>query len=518
MSFVKPVAPLATARSKKVALALLGVSLLVLSACSIKPEPLAQDELAARVASDRARLYSDQPAIDGPLTLHEAMARAIRFNLDARLRAQEQALALNQLDLSHYDLLPGLVASSGYTGRDNASASTSRSVRTQAQSLESSTSQDRDRTTADLNLVWNVLDFGVSYVNAKQNANRALIANERRRKVINSITQDVRAAYWRAVAAERLLGRIDPLLASVRTARVQSEGAGRQTLGTALQQLSYQRALVEAEQALLSQRRELTLARTELAALINQPLDRPLRIAVPAERDTVPELTVEAALLEETALAFRPELREEHLTARITADETRKALLRLLPGLEFNVGRNYDTNSFLENNTWSSWGTRVSWNLLRLFSAPAQIRAAQAAQDVADQRRVALSMAVLTQLFVSRANFEEAKRRFETARTLESLDARILEQLRSELQAQRAGELAVIQGELNAVRAALQRDLAYAEVNNAFGQIFVAIGADPLPRDLDSLDLKGLADGLREVERGWGRGQFALPTQFLTQR
>ena len=500
--------------SSRFSAVLLGASLFALSACNIKPEPFAPADIAARAAADRSRLYADQPAIEGPLTLHEAMARAIRFNLDARLRAQEQALAMNQLDLSHYDLLPGLVASSGYTGRDNASASTSRSIRTQSQSLESSTSQDRDRITADLNLVWNVLDFGVSYVNAKQNANRALIANERRRKVVHAITQDVRAAYWRAVAAERLLGRIDPLLERVQRARAQSEAAGQQTLANALQQLTFQRALVEAEQSLLSQRRELNLARTELAALINLPLDRPLRIAIPADRDAVPELSVDAAVLEETALAFRPELREEHYTARITADETRKSLLRLLPGLEFNVGRNYDTNSFLENNTWSSWGTRVSWNLLRVFSAPAQLRASQAAEGVAEQRRMALSMAVLTQLFVSRANFEEARRRFATARTLEDLDTRILGQLGAEAQAQRVGELAVIQGELNAVRAALQRDLAYAELNNAYGQIFVAVGADPLPRDLDTLDLKALADGLRDTERNWGRGVFSLPVQF----
>jgi hypothetical protein len=121
---------------------------------------------------------------------------------------------------------------------------------------------------------------------------------------------------------------------------------------------------------------------------------------------------------------------------------------------------------------------------------------------------------VLTQRFVSRANFEEARRRFGTARTLEDLDARILSQLGAEAQAQRVGELAAIQGELNAVRAALQRDLAYAELNNAYGRIFVAMGADPLPRDLNTLDLKALAEGLRETESNWGRGVFALPVQF----
>lgn len=96
--------------------------------------------------------------------------------------------------------LPGLVAGAGYTGRGRVTASSSRSIRTQSQSLEPSTSQDRDPLTADPNLAWNVFDFGVSHGNAHQNAARTLIAQERRRKVIHSIIQDVRAALRRDLA------------------------------------------------------------------------------------------------------------------------------------------------------------------------------------------------------------------------------------------------------------------------------------------------------------------------------
>ncbi|WP_185076739.1 TolC family protein, partial [Pseudomonas frederiksbergensis] len=98
-------------------------------------------------------------------------------------------------------------------------ASSSQSVLTGTQSLEPSTSQDRERRVGDLTMVWNVLDFGVSYISAKQQGDQRLIVQERRRKVINTIVQDVRSAYWRAVAAERLLTQIDSLMARVDTAR-----------------------------------------------------------------------------------------------------------------------------------------------------------------------------------------------------------------------------------------------------------------------------------------------------------
>jgi hypothetical protein len=48
-------------------------------------------------------------------------------------------------------------------------------------------------------------------------------------------------------------------------------------------------------------------------------------------------LKVDLASLEQEALTSRPELREQDYQSRISAAETRKAMLRLLPGLEFSA-------------------------------------------------------------------------------------------------------------------------------------------------------------------------------------
>ncbi|MBD9680864.1 TolC family protein, partial [Pseudomonas sp. PDM18] len=111
-------------------------------------------------------------------TLNDALARAIKYNLEGRLKVMEQALASRQVDLATFDMLPRMALEAGYAGRNNVSASSSKSVLTNQQSLEPSTSQDRDRDVADLTMVWNVLDFGVSYVSAKQQADQRLILDE----------------------------------------------------------------------------------------------------------------------------------------------------------------------------------------------------------------------------------------------------------------------------------------------------------------------------------------------------
>ncbi len=477
---------------------------LAIGGCAVKTDPIERSASEERARADLAQIYKDQEPLSGPLTLHQAMARAVKYNLEARLKVMEEALGQRQLDLAQFDMLPRMALSAGYAGRNNQSASSSQSIRTGTQSLEPSTSQDRDREVADLTMVWNVLDFGVSYLGAKQQSDQRYILQERKRKVIHTITQDVRSAYWRAVAAERLLTQIDTLMGRIGQARINSQLMSAQRIGDPVQALSYQRALIEATRQLEEQRRALTLAKTELAALINQPMDKPYTLALDSNY-TVPKLHVDFAKLEQQALASRPELREQDYQSRISATETRKAMLRMLPGLEFSAGGHYDSNSFLTNQSWVDYGLKVTWNLFNVISAPAAIDVAKAGERVADARRQAMSVAVMAQLYVARANFEEASRQFETSEQMASLDGQIAEQLRNRFKTNNIGELELIQGELNNLQTQLKRDLSYAEMRNAYSQVFVSSGADPLPRELADDKVQTIANALQTSEESWNR-------------
>ncbi|MBK5351828.1 TolC family protein [Pseudomonas sp. TH41] len=491
---------------------LFGASLLALavSGCAVTSEPIERGVSEQRAKSDLLSMYRDQEPLSGPLTLHQAMARAVKYNLEGRLKIMEEALAKRQLDLASFDMLPRMALDAGYVGRNNTSGSSSQSVSTGAQSLEPSTSQDRDRRVADLTMVWNVLDFGVSYINAKQQGDQRLIVQERRRKVVNTIVQDVRSAYWRAVAAERLLKQIDSLMARVDAARNNSQSMSEQRIGDPVQALGYQRSLIEATRQLEEQRRALSLAKTELATLINLPMGTDLTLATP-EDYPIPELKVGMANLEQEALASRPELREQDYQTRISAAETRKAMLRLLPGLEFSAGGHYDSNSFLVNDKWADYGVKVTWNLFNVISAPAAIDVAKAGEEVAKARRQAMSIAVLAQLYVANANYREALRQFQTNQQLSNIDGQILGQLRNRHQAAGIGELELIQGELNTLQADLRRDLSYADLRNAYGQIFASAGLDPLPDQVQSTQVQSIATAIASREDAWAAGNITVP-------
>ena len=97
---------------------LTAISVIGLSSCAIKPIPLTTDEVRSRAQEDRAVLTKDQEPVSGPIDLYEAMARALKYNLDARVELMHKMLAQTQLKLSHYAMLPRLAANAGFDGRE----------------------------------------------------------------------------------------------------------------------------------------------------------------------------------------------------------------------------------------------------------------------------------------------------------------------------------------------------------------------------------------------------------------
>ena len=204
---------------------------ILLSACgSLTPVVHTPEEIRQRVQDDRVDMYSAQEPVLAPISFHEASARALKYNLDYRLKLMESALSKNLHDVSTFEMLPRLVAGAGYVSRNNDSGGLSVGIEDGTESLRPSTSQERDRTLSNLTFSWNVLDFGVSYYRAQQKADQTLMAEERRRKVAQNVLQDVRNSYWRALGAQKLLGQVDSLLARVNKALKQAREIEKQGL------------------------------------------------------------------------------------------------------------------------------------------------------------------------------------------------------------------------------------------------------------------------------------------------
>jgi outer membrane protein TolC len=484
--------------------------------CALTPEPITPEERAALVSADRKHLFENQEPVTGPISLEEAIARAIKYNYDYRLTAMDQALQNRQLDLSRYDMLPKLVASAGGTARSSENLTVSENSKG-VRSTEPSLSQDQERATADLTMSWNVLDFGVSYYQARQQADRTLIAGERRRRVVHSVAQQVRSAYWQAVSGERIQAAIAPVLEEARRTLADARAVEQQRLRPPLEVLRYQKAVIEIMRQLEAVEQDLAIAKAQLRALMNLQPGQPFTLALPQgfKRDVPPvKLTLEE--MEAAALTNRPELREEQYQQRISSAEVRKAILRLLPGLTFTGGGNYDSNSYVQNNFWAEAGLRVSWNLLTLLSGPAAVAAAEAQQDLGETRRLALSMATLTQVHVGYQQYQRARRNFEQADLLNSIEQRIFDNTRNAEAGEAQNVLERVRAAASAISSELSRDRAYAEVQAATANLMVSLGLDPLPAEVPGHDIKALSAAFGAMNATWQSGEWMPPAPVPT--
>ena len=481
-----------------------------LTGCAITPQPITSEEAKASLATQRQALFADQPPLQGPLTLDEAAARTLKYNLDHRIKLMEEALSQRQLGLASFDLLPRLVADAGYAWRSNDRASSSRDLVTGQQSLAPSTSSDREHETAGLTLSWNVLDFGVSYYGAKQQADRVLVMQERRRKVIHQLMQQLRQAYWQAVGAQQLEAKIVPLLELTRGALADSRRVEREKLQPPLETLGYQRQLLDLVRQLEAVRDELAQAKPRLAAMMNVPPGQAFELAAPGAL-TTPRLPLPVDTMEEAALLQRPELVEASYQERIGLLETRKALAKVLPGVSIDLGPRYDSDSYLINNSWTDVGLRVSWNLLNVLSY-GQIRdAAQAQYDIARQQKLALSMAVLTQVHVAYRDLAGRQRQFELADEMNQVDQSILGHTRNATTANAQNKLAEIRAQAGAVMSELRLYQSYGALQNAYGQMLMTLGLDPMPNSLPSHDLPTLRAAFAQRDQQLQQGSSKAP-------
>ena len=480
----------------------------VLGGCAVLPEPLTEFEVASLAAEANDGVTAGQELLDKPITLYDAMSRAIRYNLDHRVEAREAALRERQLRVSHYSMLPGLVLNTGYTDRSNDAGGSSRRLPIGTGPITAdtpSTSTQKDVFSSDLELSWNVLDFGLSYIRARQAADKILIARENQRKVVNRLVEDVRTAYWRAVTADRLIARLRRLEHRVVRALRDTQSLANDGDASPLTALTFERELVEIKREIQRLSDDLGVARHQLAALMNIRPGTNFRIVIPQDQPPPPYIGLSADDMVARALERRPELLEVAYKKRINSQDARAALLEMLPSLGATIGPNWNSNTLLYNQNYLAWGAQASWNLLKVFSYPARRDEINARDDLLRVRSLAVTMAIMTQVHVSRARLTHARKRYRTARHFMNVQSQILRQIRSALDAGKVSEQTAIREEMNTLVARVKLDIVYVDVQNAYAAAYAAMGMNPFANiDVDHGSLDEFASSLENGWRGLG--------------
>ncbi len=423
-----------------------------------------------------------QEPLQGQLTLPEAIARAVKYNLDHRVKQLETVVAIRHLDLAKTGFLPEIVAQAGYSSRDNEAGAISRSLATGDVSLEYSTSQEKSHTLSSLRASWDLIDFGLAYYNVQQEKDNAAMAGEQRRKVVQNIIQDVQEAYWRTYIAQQISGRINEILQESDKALERFRQLAESGRIDPLEGLNNQREILQIRYRVRSLQEQLSQGPIHLAALLNLPPGTKIAVAPGSERLELPELTSDAERLEELALLNRPELLMEDSKLKVSSADVRKSLLEMFPHLEFYGQYTHDSNEYLYNNDWSEVGVQLTWNLLTSAGSLGRYGAYQAEKRLAEGRHRALSMAVVSQVHLAINRYHMARARYLDSAELQKVSRELASMINQDNLRKASGSFARIQANLQAAAAQMETMLTYAEGQNALMRLYNTLGLDPLSK------------------------------------
>jgi len=475
-----------------------------LSACSIGVRPIDNKQLLADSKLDIVNSQKDIEPLGPTIDLNEAIARGLKYNLDFKVKQYEEALATDQQSLAALEMLPKVVGTAGYYSRNNDLINYSVNPQTGQSTPQTYLSTDRQIWSTNFALSWNILDFGASYFNARQQGDRMMIALERRRRAMHNLVQDIRTAYLRAYSAQILEGSVRDTIAESEAVLEKARKAEKQKLRSPAEILKIQKTILDNIRLLEAIQQELSTARYELASYINIRPGVQYVLAKPDATFLAPkQINLSVNDMEDIAIANNAEFREQIYTARIAKDDIKKNMLRLFPGISFNVGNNYNSNTFLVNNTWRDAAVQVSWNLMNILSIPGQISAMNNADGLYDQKKTAVLMNLVTQVHIARLQYDNNYQAMQRNESLLQVDKKLNDISTLKMEAEVESRLEHVTYSTGYILSLLRKYQALAQLYNSEGKLRSTLGQEIVAGDISKVPLKELSKQVGIALKDW---------------
>lgn len=463
--------------------AVYGGVFLFLFGCTVNHTPMNDGDRAERAKQSFERIFpEDQPTIDHPLSMEEAMARSLKFNLDARVKVQEQILAEADLKVSQLEMLPDFNIEANLLARNSVAGSRSEEIDTGVQNLNYSRSSEDTSQTYKLDLTYDLIELGINYIRAQQDAKRIEIIKERRRAVLQSLMHDTRVAFMRAAVAQMLEDEVVGLKVKSEKALERAQLALDKGLSEPVANLSYRKSLLNVISELDALLSKFSAAKLELAALINVRPGSDVKLMTPSiSFGTAPTVKATIDQMEVYALLNRPELVEEDYQYEIEKQEQESFWISLLPAIQPSLALNYDNNQFLLNNSWITVGTRVAYNLFDLLTSEPREDQITQKLEFAAVRRDALTLAVLGQVNLAYLRHKEALESLSLAERLYSTATQISDNMQNYLSSGQTTEQEVVMAQVRELLSRVEYYADFIDAQSTLAQLILSLGYDAVP-------------------------------------
>lgn len=464
--------------------ALCVVAPLALAAQGCSNKPMALEELRRKNApGDLERHKERQLAFTAPLTRRDVVSFALEHNLDAALEERRLEIQKELATGAWLKLLPNLSADLDYTDRSELPASASTTLSTGEMSDEFTFSSPAEQRVWSLNMAFNALDFGIAYNQAEQAENRVTLTEQQLRRTRQNLALDVTRAYWRCAVAQRAARRAQPLIEDIEDRLQRLEGQMDAQIVPQRTGLSARKEMLQMLMQLREYAREYKAARTELGQLMGLAPSTDFELD-PVEFSALEDYErYDLPALEEEALLSRPELYQQDQEARIARDETHIAMMRLLPSPNTYFKHSWDDNPHLLSHHWHTLGVRAAWDLLSIPQNISGYRIAKMREELTEQRRAAVGVAVLTQVHLALIQYHDAALGAVDAAELKAVQADLVDVTRSMVEQGKASGSDLLNARLDAFFAEREYAQAFAAYRIQQEQIRNSVGRDPRPQD-----------------------------------
>ncbi len=475
---------------------LISIMLLSLCGCFSKPEPKHMEAPSPVEVTPSLKIYKAPEPVNGPVTLEEAMARALKYRLSSDINKISKALEMSSVDSDEYESLSHFAQMAGYEDFPSPWEAKANVL----SSLKISSIGTQYGLSGEIASMWNILDMGMIYAaRAWFPAKKDIMGDMIYKKAAFNIMQKTRYLYYKAVSAMSVAGEVNILLDKARSALNISRKANGSGALYQKKELDERKRLIEYTRFLWALARKLNQAGTELTSYINLPSGASFKLVTPAwDSPRLPRLKKSPDSLENLALIHRPEPDLEGRIAKGGIYEVRGAILALRPKLDFDSGFGTGSDAMTYDKSWWEAGLRVADRIYELYSVPVSEQSHKSHQ--AYNRQIALNMGIVSQLHLALQRYFLSLEEYKLSR----MDYEVSEKLVvKNIVDSLPGKSAEIGKAVESLIAKIRYHRAFTELENAGVRIYNSIGIDPIPSKMESASLASLTSSLIKTRARW---------------
>ncbi|MGF1776644.1 TolC family protein [Vibrio nomapromontoriensis] len=448
---------------------LLIISALILSACSVTPVKVTQEQIDLRVMQQSKWIENTQMEITGPLSLSDAVILALKHNLEieqARYRVLVGQTALNHSVLGY---LPQLNSNSNRYVRNNDGGAVD--VLPPA----------RDKNSSSTTISWSSLDLGQAYLRAQELGNEALMEEQQQRRVLTRIVREVLSAYVELAAIEQEIEQSRQILMLLDRSLARVKLLENSHLVDPLVLLQYREQLLRLRIQLEDLELDYLSSKQELMTLISAP---GLEVSIVHKGQNTFNLSLdgtELKVLERFALYHRSDLMESMYQIKNAGLEIKRAWLDALPNFSVGYSSYYDSDPNLRNSEWLQVDLNLAIKVIELLTLPAKLDELEKRQALEQLASLANAVAIVGQIRAANIAYQTDKKRL----AMESQRTRTLEEI-FELRQQRLSyelmdELDLYKAQVQWVIAKVKKAQAYSQYQRSILRILEESGVDLFP-------------------------------------